>query len=370
MKGLILSITAGQGHNQTAMVLSDHFNREGIECKYLDVYKYINPVLSDSVNRIYLMSTKTIPKIYGGVYRMAEKRSIQADIGSRGIGRLTNSVLSRSLIKLINSEKPDFIICTHIFAALLVTYISSIEFLGAKTIGVVTDFTIHPYWEDSLMDYYITASESLTIQGVKKGFPESKFVPLGIPIASKFATKLDKDTARQKLGLPDRRTILVMSGSMGFGNVINEISALDKLDMDFQIVSICGNNKKLKNKIDKMELNKPIFNYGFSDEIDVFMDACDCIITKPGGLTTSEALAKQIPILINNPIPGQEDRNVEFLLNAGAAIKISNTAPIDEAVYQLFLNSDRTKNMKDAMKLLAKPHATEDLVNFVRDLKV
>ena len=368
MKGLILSITAGQGHNQTAMVLSEHFNKVGIECKYLDVYKYINPVLSDSVNRLYLMSTKKIPKIYGGVYRMCEKRNIQADIGMHGIGRLTNSVLSRSLIKLIRSEEPDFIICTHIFAALLVTYISSIEYIGAKTIGIVTDFTIHPYWEDSLMDYYITASERLTIQGVKKGFPESKFVPLGIPISTKFCKKLDKQKARKQLGLPDKRTILVMSGSMGFGNVISEISELDKLDLDFQIVSICGNNKKLRNKIDKLKLKKAIFNYGFVDNVDIFMDACDCIITKPGGLTTSEALAKQIPMLINNPIPGQEDRNVEFLLNAGAAMKISSTTPIDEAVYQLFLENNQTKNMKASMKLLAKPNATTDLVEFVQKI--
>ena len=124
MKGLILSITAGQGHNQTAMVLSNEFNKLGIECKYLDVYKYIHPLLSDSVNRIYLMSTKPIPKIYGRVYRICEKRPAQSGVGTRGLGRLTNSVLSRSLIKLIQREQPDFIICTHIFAALLVTYIS------------------------------------------------------------------------------------------------------------------------------------------------------------------------------------------------------------------------------------------------------
>lgn len=368
MKGLILSITAGQGHNQTAMVLNEQFNRAGIECTYLDVYKYINPVLSDSVNRIYLMSTKKIPKIYGGVYRMCEKRTIQADIGTHGLSKLTNSVLSRSLISLIRSVQPDFIVCTHIFAALLVTYLSSIEYLNAKTIGIVTDFTIHPYWEDSLMDYYITASERLTIQGVKKGFPESKFVPLGIPISAKFSNRLDKAAARRVLNLPDKRTILVMSGSMGFGNVISEISALDRLEMDFQIVSICGNNTRLKNKIDKMNLSKKIFNYGFTDMVDIFMDACDCIITKPGGLTTSEALAKQIPMLINNPIPGQEDRNVEFLLNAGAAMKISSTTPIDEAVYQLFSDENRTQNMREAMSLLAKPSAAEDLVKFVIDI--
>lgn len=366
MKGLILSITAGQGHNQTAMVLSNEFNKLGIECKYLDVYKYINPLLSDSVNRIYLMSTKTIPKIYGGVYRICERRPAQSGVGTRGLGRLTNSVLSRSLIKLIQREQPDFIICTHIFAALLVTYISSTESLNAATIGVVTDFTIHPYWEDSLMDYYVIAAESLTIQGVKKGFPESRFLPLGIPIDPKFGNKTEQHEARRILGLEDKNTVLVMSGSMGFGNIISEIQGLDKPDMDFQIVSICGNNKRLKERIDGMKTRKKIYNYGYVNNVDMFMDACDCIITKPGGLTTSEALAKRIPMLINNPIPGQEDRNVEFLLNAGAAMKISRTNPIDEAVYQLFINRDRLELMQRAMDCLAKPNSAVDLVNFVK----
>lgn len=365
MKGLVLSITAGQGHNQTAMVLSKRFNECGVECKYLDVYKFINPILSDSVNKIYLMSTKAIPKIYGGVYRMCEKRGVQSGAGIHGLNRITNSVLSRSLIKLIQKEKPDFIICTHIFAALLVTYISSIEHLNAKTIGVITDFTIHPYWEDSLLDYYIIANERLTIQGIKKGFPENKFLPLGIPIGTKFSTKIEKNEAKEILNLRSKHTILVMSGSMGFGAVYKEIEDLDKLDMDFEIVSVSGNNKKLKAKIDSMDTRKKIYSYGFINNVDVFMDACDCIITKPGGLTTSEALAKQIPMLINNPIPGQEDRNVEFLLNAGAAMRISSTSPIDEAVYQMFVNDDRMKLMQEAMKSIAKPNSTQDLVDFV-----
>ncbi len=367
MKGLILSITAGQGHNQTAKVLNKQFKKHGVECKYMDAYKYINPRLSDSVNRIYLMSTKKIPKIYGGVYRMCEKRNTQSRIGISGLARLTNSVLSRSLIRLIQSEQPDFIICTHVFAALLITYISSIESLNAKTIGIVTDFTVHPYWEDSLMDYYIIADKRLTIQGVKKGFPENKFLPLGIPIDPKFAVKTDKSEAKRRLGIETERTILVMSGSMGFGNIIGEIRRLDKLPLDFGIVTICGNNSKLKARIDALETSKRIYNYGYSRNVDILMDACDCIITKPGGLTTSEALAKQIPMLINNPIPGQEDRNVEFLLNAGAAIKISGTNPIDEAVYQLFVSDEHRVLMQQAMKLIAKPDSAEALVKFVTE---
>ncbi len=365
MKGLILSITAGQGHNQTAKVISEEFNRRGIHTRYLDAYKYINPLLSDSINKIYLMSTKNIPKIYGGMYRLAEKRNIQPKVGVRGMTKLTTSVLSRSLVDMISDEDPDFIICTHIFAALLITYISSIEEIRAKTIGVVTDFTVHPYWEDSFMDYYILPDKRLTIQGMKKGFPENRLVPLGIPIDPKFAVRHDKDEAKKMLGIDTEHNILVMSGSMGFGNVVSEITELDKLDIDFGIVTVSGRNKKLKHKIDGLETKKKLYSRGFTNKVDLFMDACDCIITKPGGLTTCEALAKEIPMLMNNPIPGQEDRNVEFLLNAGAAMKVSATNPLDEAVYQMFINDEHRRLMQENMRLLAKPYAARDLADFV-----
>ena len=374
MKGLIFSITAGQGHNQTAKVLCDNFNltedKDGnkIECKYMDVYEYINPMLSETINNIYLMSTKAIPKIYGGAYRIAEMRSGQTDIGVKGLQRLTKSALARKLIDLLKDEDPDFIVCTHIFAALLVTYIKSKHDLRAKTVGIVTDFTIHPYWEDSELDYYVIASEVLIIQGMKKGFPESKFLPIGIPISPKFEKKMNKQEARERLGIEDKPTILVMSGSMGYGNIEKEIVQLDKLDLDFQIAVICGNNKKMKEKIDKLKLSKRIYSFGYVDNVDVFMDACDCMITKPGGLTTSEALAKKIPLIINNPIPGQEDRNVEFLLNAGVAVKASKTFPLDEAVYEMLINNERRILCKQAARFLGKPRSTRNFIEFIKNV--
>ena len=117
-----------------------------------------------------------------------------------------------------------------------------------------------------------------------------------------------------------------------------------------------------------MQFSRPVYNYGYSDKIDLLMDAADCIVTKPGGLTTSEALAKGLPMIMNNPVPGQEDRNVEFLLNAGAAMKVSKTFPIDDAIYNLFINKERRKNLDGSIKSLQKPDSTMDLVSFIIDL--
>ncbi len=366
MKCMIFSITAGQGHNQTAKVMSDYLNRIGVESSYMDVYQYINPLLSRAVSDIYLMSTKNIPKVYGGIYRICENRDSAKDGSMHGLPKITTNILARRLLKLVRREDPDVIICTHIFAALLVSYLSGHIDVKAKTIGIVTDFTIHPYWEDTRLDYYVTASELLTNQGIKKGIPARKFLPIGIPIDPKFARSLSREEACRELRIPNKRTILVMSGSMGFGDVLSEIQELDKLDLDFQIVSICGNNKKLKKKIDELILHREIYNYGYVDNVDVFMDAADCIITKPGGLTTSEALAKGLPMIMTNPVPGQEDRNVEFLSNAGAAIKTSKSFPVDDAVYLLFLNDRRRDLLKQSVAMLGRPDSTRDLADFVR----
>ncbi len=363
MKGLILSITAGQGHNQTAKVLSEGFNSNGIDCSYMDVFEYINPLLSDSVSQIYLMSTKNIPKIYGKFYRMCENRPNDE---MHGLPKVTTRILAKKLLKKIESERPDFIICTHVFAALLVSCLDGYINHRAKTFGIVTDFTIHPYWEDTSLNYYVTPNKLLNGQARRKGIGADKILPIGIPIAPKFASKMPRDAALAELGLPNERTVLVMSGSMGFGDVASEIQALAETDMDFQIVTICGNNTKLKKCIDKLDLPKKIFNYGYVNNVDLFMDASECIVTKPGGLTSSEALAKGIPMVISNPIPGQEDRNVEFLLNAGAAIKVSPTYPIDDALIQLF-SDNRLRLIQETIKQLGKPNSTQTLIDFVKE---
>ena len=174
----------------------------------------------------------------------------------------------------------------------------------------MTDFTIHPFWEDADLDYYVTANELLNHQASKKGIDTSKILPIGIPIHPKFGKKMDKLEARNILGIEDKPTILIMSGSMGYGNLETIITDMDTMDMDFQIISICGNNKNLKE--DRWDDNKEkVYNYGFTDKVDIIMDAADCIVTKPGGLTTSESLAKGLPMIIINPIPGQEERNLQ-----------------------------------------------------------
>ncbi len=363
MRALIFTVTTGQGHNQVAKVLWDNLQGNGVETLLVDAFEYITPMLKDAINQGYLVSTKRIPRIYAKGYRMLEKRD--AESHESLLARMLNGVLARKLIKCVEDFQPDVIVCTHVFAAIMVSYVTNKLNHKIKTVGIVTDFTMHPYWEDAHMDYYITASELLNNQAYKKGITPDEIVPIGIPINPKFATKNEKTYARSFLGIDDKKTILVMSGSMGFGKIANMIKKLDRSDIDFQIISVCGYNERLKQKIDKTQFRHKVYNYGFTDKVDLLMDASDCIVTKPGGLTTSEALAKGLPMIIANPIPGQEDRNEEFLLNNGAAIKISPTFPIDEALFTIFSTDVRLKSMRDMVEVLGKPNSTRDFVDFI-----
>ena len=363
MKVLILTITTGEGHNQVAKNLKRCLFDCGTDAYSMDVLEYINPVLKEIISHGYLMSTKRLPKVYGKAYRKAEKR--ESDNKESRVIKITSSIMARKLVKFINEYRPDTIICTHVFAAMLVSAIKKKIDERIKTVGIVTDFTIHPYWEETDLSYYITATDLLINQAVKKGIEENSVIDTGIPIDPKFSKKMPKKEARAVLGIDDMRTVLVMSGSMGYGKLASMIKKLDEAETDFQIISVCGHNDRLKNQIDKMSLNHKIYNFGYTDKVDLFMDAADCIITKPGGLTTSEALAKGLPIIMANPIPGHEDRNVEFLLNNGAALKISSIYPIDEAIYQIFTNEKRLDELRKMVEKLGKPHSAKEFTDFI-----
>lgn len=366
MKVLILSVTAGQGHNSTGKALVSCFEKMGVECRFLDSFEYINRLLYKTVSEGYNFTTKVVPKPYSKVYSLLENRSKNAD--EMSAVRMLSSVLAVKLKKYINEYDPDAIICTHCFISAVLDVLVKKGDIRAKTFGVVTDFTIHPFWEECLhFDYIVTPNDLLNLQAFKKGFKRSQILPYGIPIDPKFASKSsNKAAVRRKLGLSeDKFTILLMSGSMGYGSIETVVKNLDDIPVDFQTIIVCGNNAAAKKKIDALDCKKRIMNLGYVNNVDLLMDASDCIISKPGGLTTSEALAKSLPMILVNPIPGQEDRNLEFLLNNGCAMAVTKTTPLEEVIYQFFYYTDRDENMKRSISLLRRPNSTKDLCDFI-----
>ncbi len=374
MKILILSVTAGEGHNSTAKALREEFERMGTECTVLDTFQYISPPLAKFLSEGYLLVTEKARHAYKVGYRLAEKRR-----GSeKAVTHLVDMAFAGDIVDFINSDDYGVILFTHPFAGMILDYLKETKMLSLPTVGILTDFTFHPYWENCTRnDYVITPAEGVLLQGLRKGFRPEQILPYGIPIRPDFLTNTPKAEAREKLGLdPDTTTILIMGGSMGYGNLGQTVEQIDAISygQDFQMVVVCGNNGEAKAEIDGLteagKLRHRVLTTGFVNYVSLLMDAADCIVTKPGGLTTSESLTKGLPMVIVNPIPGQEQRNTEFLLNNGAACAASKTCPIDECLYQLLTSPARLDAMGQCVRALSKTGATERVCRFVLELAV
>ncbi len=337
--------------------------------KTVDVYKQIDKNLCDAVNKGYLISTKHTPKAYRAIYELIDSKKAPATKYS--LQSVMGILIAIRFEKFIEDFKPDVIICTHIFAAQVINELKRRGRLAdVPAIGIVTDYTIHPFWEDvTYIEYIDIASELLTQRAIIKGISTERLCTFGIPVQNKFSTKLSKQEARKKLGLCETSpTVLVMAGSMGYGNMPEIISGIHSFDKKCRILAVCGNNKKLFKKLYELNLGDNVKIYGFTNEVDIMMDAADCIVTKPGGLTTSEAMAKKLPMILVNPIPGQEDRNLEFFLNNGVALSVTKTFTIEEAMYFIFCDKGRLELIDRQLQKLAKPNAAADLAEFVINL--
>lgn len=369
MKVLILTVTAGFGHHASAKALEEAFLERGVIAKTIDIYKEINKMLYNTVDKGYLFTTKYTTALYRKSYELADKKKNDENVVS--VPQIVGAIYYQKSAKIIEEFAPDAIICTHIFAAQVANQFKRRSKSSIPVAGIVTDYTIHPFWQDVRnIEYIITASEFLTLRALRKGISADKIVPLGIPINPKFSAGGNRAEARKMLGIDDKKTILVMAGSMGYGNIVSIVSRLEDTEGDTQILTVCGNNKNQYRKILKFKLGDPekyknIHVYGFVDNVDVFMDAADCIVTKPGGLTISEAMAKSLPMILTDPIPGQEERNIEFLMNNGAAILATETFPLEEAVYTITNNPSRLKLMRESIESISHKNATRDIVDFI-----
>lgn len=369
MKILLLTVTAGYGHHATAKALADLFEQRGAETKIVDVYEYISKVVRTAISQGYLLSSKYTPKLYREFYRVTSKNKIK--LNRMNIVKIVNTLGAFKFEHFVDNFEPDAIVCTHVLAAHLVSQMKQRDMVSAPCVGVVTDYCIHPYWEDVInMEALVTASELITHTAVKRGIPEERIVPLGIPIHPKFNRRITREEACAQLGLdPARHTILVMGGSMGYGNSRKLIQQITQIGIDFQILAVCGNNKRAYNRLmhfrGEYDGGCDLHVMGFVDNVEVLMSASNCIITKPGGLTVSEAIAKGLPMILVNPIPGQEERNTEFLLNNGMALQVTKTFPLDDALYHLFHNPVRLRMIGETIRALGHPDASEQLVDLV-----
>lgn len=364
MKVLIMSVRAGYGHHSTGKAIVEYFTERGHKCEMLDIFDYVNTHLGNSIQDAYLLSTKYLSKPYGKIYNKLNEEDEPYDKIS--LTAFFSTLISKRLKSYVKNFAPDIVIGTHSYAAVLMTLMREKNYIDCPLVGIVTDFTVHPFWESTDLDHYVIPHSLLTNQMCKKGIKKETLLPIGIPIKKQFSAKIPKAEARKQLGIDiEKPTILVMMGSMGYGNMVENLMEIDDFPENYQILVVCGTNEKAKNAIDRTKWEKDVYTYAFVSNVDVMMDAADLVISKPGGLTTSESLAKKLPMINLDPLPGQENKNMSFLTNAGVALGVNSDFPITEALYHFFSEKWRPELMQKAIEEIGKPNSTKDLYDFI-----
>ncbi|MBL4932695.1 MGDG synthase family glycosyltransferase [Clostridium paridis] len=358
-KVLILTASTGQGHNQAANSLKTVFEKKGWKVDKYDFLKKNSNFLNAAIVGGYEFAASKIPWIYGWFYHLTDKK-------------ITNKLLNivffntqRKFLRYIENENPDIIIGTHPMSVNLVTTLKSQNKINIPFISIVTDFKVHYAYINKFTDAYITASDYTKDYLITRGIPGDIIFPYGIPINPIFFEN-DKEVSATKDD--DYFNILLMGGSMGLENISHVLKKLITNKHLLRITVVCGNNDNLKMRL-LSEYSAPIPNkklhiLGFTKDISAIMDYSDIIISKPGGLTVSESIAKKLPIIIPFAIPGQEYENVEFLTQVGCAKYVDHMDDINYIVDSLISNPSEIDTMKDNLDKLRNNYS----INKIYDL--
>jgi processive 1,2-diacylglycerol beta-glucosyltransferase len=362
MKIFIVYASAGAGHRKAAEAIFNSFrNRQPCDdVKLIDILEKTNFLFA---------------KAYAGGYQFLINRAVWLwawlfnFTAAKGPSFITPAIRtfdilnSRRFSELILREQPDLVISTHFMPPEILTYLKLKGKIKSRLITVITDFGVHPLWVSKGTDAYAVASSLSKEYLIKQGVKAEDIRVSGIPIDEKFSKAYDKQEARKKIGLdPDKFTLLITTGSFGIGPVEEIIACLHK---EMQIIVVCAKNVKLyKNLQEKMFANTKIF--GFVDNINELMAACDIVIAKPGGLTTSEILSMELVPVFISPIPGQETHNLMAMQEFGIGKYASSAEDVKNIVLDYRDNPEKMNKEKEIIKKVKKPHAAADLYNAVR----
>lgn len=370
-KILLLSASAGAGHVRAAQALEKIFkesadeNREALEVSHVDVLEYTNKVFRHLYSKAYIDLVNKLPEVPGWIYDKLDK-PWKNERRRLALDKLN----TRPMVKLLREYKPDMIVCTHFLPAEIVSWLKAKERIASRQAIVVTDFDVHAMWLCHHYEHYFVAIDEARAYLEALGIPSDKITVSGIPIDPVFARHKDKFEMRRKHNLaPDRTTILLSSGGFGVGSVDALISALLHLQHSAQIVAICGRNQELKMRLTRLaariqpNANVIVKPFGYTQEMDELMAASDLVLGKPGGLTTSEALAKGLVFVIVNPIPGQEERNSDHLLEGAVAIRCNNLPTLAYKLDRLLADSKRFARMQHNARGMARPNAAREIVS-------
>lgn len=321
MKFLVLSCNTGGGHNSAARAVKEKMCSLGHDCEIKDALAFGSKIFSSGVCNSYDKIVLHTPRAFGVGYRYS--KSIVYKGGKRKSAvYAVNMTYSKKLYNFISQNNFDAVVCTHVFPAQAMTHIKHKYCLKVPIYVVATDYSFSPFYDELDVNRFFVSMKEVKHEYTERGIREEKIIPSGIPVSDRFTLPITKLEARRELCLDENAFLcVIMSGSMGFGNVYDLIDGILKKNLsNYQILVIAGNNTKLRDGIlDKYVYRNNISAIGFTDKVHLYMKACDLIITKPGGLSSTEAMVSNVPLLLTSPIPGCETENYDTLTRLGLA---------------------------------------------------
>ena len=366
-KVIIFYASYGGGHLNAAKSIQECItnNYKDINVELIDCMKYVNITIEKITTAAYREMAKKAPWAWGRIYADSQKGPL-AHISSR-----SNKIMAIKLLKLLREKNPDLIISTHPFGSQMCSYLKRKQKITSKIATIMTDFAPHDQWlvGSEYTDYYFVAHNKMKQYLISKNIDENKIFDTGIPVSNRFLLNYNKNDILSELNFtPNKKTVLFFGGGefgLGKTKTVEIFECFVKLFPDIQIIAVAGKNEKMKTAFSKIveqeKRNDSIRVLEFTNKVPEFMSVSDLVVTKPGGLTTSESLASKLPMVIINPIPGQEEENAQFLEENGIAIWIKKYDNPYEKLQNLFSDPKLLPTMKENTEKLSKKYSTQNI---------
>ena len=370
-KILIFYASYGGGHLNAAKSIYEYItdNYSTYDVEMIDCMKYVNKTIEKITTAAYREAAKKMPWVWGKIYNDAQKGPL-AHLSSR-----SNKIMAIKLLKLLREKQPDLIISTHPFGSQMCSYLKRKGKIHAKIATIMTDFAPHDQWliGSDFTDYYFVAHNKMKEYLISKNIPEQHIFTTGIPLSKRFLEKYDKNMILKSFSLSKNKKNILFFGGGEFGlgktRTIEFFRTLVSFNNGLQIIAIAGKNEKMKiafeNIVEEYEAQDRVKVLSFTNQVPELMSISDLVITKPGGMTTTESLASHLPMLIINPIPGQEEENAEFLERNGIGIWIKKDTDVNLLLTDLFSNPEKLQKMKENTNILAKPNSTKNICDIL-----
>lgn len=366
---LLLSVSAGAGHVRAAQALEaavSSLAAEGhdVEARHLDVMDYVPASFRRIYADFYLRLVTRHPQLWGMLYRITD--DTHPDALTQRMRRTIERLHTRRLRAAIAQFAPHAIVCTHFLPAELLARQIRKGRIDVPVWLQVTDFDLHRMWVIPGMTGYFAASEEIAQRMRAVGLPETRVHTTGIPVMPAFAGPHDRQALATEFGIdPARPAYLMMGGGAGVGALDRLAESLLSSGGDFQLVVLAGRNAAMLERLRALAASRyrgRLFPQGYTQHVDRLMACCDLAITKPGGLTTSECLAMGLPMIVNAPIPGQEERNADYLMEQGAAWKAIDSVSLAWRIGRLHAEPERLAAMAANARAIGRPHAARDVI--------